>query len=175
MIPFILTFLFSLFIYLVLTAGSGDVGLWSVSELIAGVALSLLTAAIARKFLCRGENYRMANPVRLILIPVYIIGPFFLEVIKANLDVAYRVLTMRIRPGIIRVSSDLKTDLGIFMLANSITLTPGTITVDIDEKTHDLFIHNINVGTGDEDKPVIRDHELFSIVDLPDWIRRIAE
>jgi len=61
------------------------------------------------------------------------------------------------------------------MLANSITLTPGTITVDIDETTHDLFIHNINVGAGVEDKTVIRDHELFSIVDLPKWIRRIAE
>jgi len=61
------------------------------------------------------------------------------------------------------------------MLANSITLTPGTITVDIDEHTHDLFIHNINVGEGEEAAPVIRDHELFSIADLPRWIRRIAE
>ncbi|HIH27646.1 MAG TPA: cation:proton antiporter [Methanoregulaceae archaeon] len=175
MIPFILTFLFSLFIYLVLTAGSGDVGLWSVSELIAGVALSLLTAAIARKFLCRGENYRMANPVRLILIPVYIIGPFFLEVIRANLDVAYRVITGRIRPGIIRVSSGLQTDLGIFMLANSITLTPGTITVDIDESTQDLFIHNINIHPGDEGKQVIPARDLFAFSDLATWIRRIAE
>ncbi|MDD1708376.1 MAG: Na+/H+ antiporter subunit E [Methanoregulaceae archaeon] len=174
-IAFFLTFLLSLFIYLLFTAGSGNVGLWSVSELTAGVALSLVTAAIARKFLCRAGNYRMANPLRFLLIPVYVIGPFFIEVIKANLDVAYRVITMRIRPGIIRVSSDLKTDLGIFMLANSITLTPGTITVDIDETTHDLFIHNINVGAGVEDKTVIRDHELFSIVDLPKWIRRIAE
>jgi len=35
----------------------------------------------------------MANPARFLLIPVYVIGPFFIEVIKANLDVAYRVLT----------------------------------------------------------------------------------
>jgi multicomponent Na+:H+ antiporter subunit E len=174
-IAFFLTFFLSLFIYLALTAGSGTVGVWSVSELTAGVALSLVTAAIARKFLCRAGNYRMANPLRFLLIPIYVIGPFFIEVIKANLDVAYRVITLRIRPGIIRVSSDLKTDLGIFMLANSITLTPGTITVDIDENTHDLYVHNINVGDGDEAKPAIRDHELFSMVDLPKWIRRIAE
>ena len=175
MIAFILTFLLSLFVYLVLTAGSGNIGLWSASELTAGVVLSLLTAAVARNFLCRARNYRMANPLRFLLTPIYVIGPFFLEVIKANLDVAYRVITLRIRPGIIRVSSDLKSDLGIFMLANSITLTPGTITVDIDEHTHDLFIHNINVGEGEEAAPVIRDHELFSIADLPRWIRRIAE
>jgi multicomponent Na+:H+ antiporter subunit E len=174
-IPFLITSIVAFVSYLILTAGSGQIGLWSASELTAGVALALVTGAVARNFFCRTKNYRMANPFRFLLIPIYVIGPFFIEVIKANLDVAFRVITMRIRPGIIRVSSDLKSDLGIFMLANSITLTPGTITVDIDEKTHDLFIHNINVGVGDEAKPVIRDHELFSIADLPGWIRRITE
>ena len=175
MIAFILTFFLSLFVYLVLTAGSGNLGLWSASELTAGVVLSLVTAAVARNFLCRARNYRMANPLRFLLIPVYIIGPFFIEVIKANLDVAYRVITMRIRPGIIRVSSDLKSDLGIFMLANSITLTPGTITVDIDEETNDLFIHNINLPEGDEEKEFFTGEELFALANLPAWIRRIAE
>jgi multicomponent Na+:H+ antiporter subunit E len=117
----------------------------------------------------------MINPLRWLLIPVYIAGPFFVEVTKANLDVAYRVITGRIRPGIIRVKSDLKTDLGIFMLANSITLTPGTITVDIDEKTHDLYVHNINIAPGDEKRPEVQDSELFDLVNLPAWIRRIAE
>ena len=45
----------------------------------------------------------MANPVRFLLVPIYVIGPFFIELTKANLDVAYRVITMNIRPGIIRV------------------------------------------------------------------------
>jgi multicomponent Na+:H+ antiporter subunit E len=101
--------------------------------------------------------------------------PFFIELTKANLDVAYRVITLNIRPGIIRVHSGMKTDLGIFMLANSITLTPGTLTVGIDEKTNDLFIHNINVAVGDEKKKIIESTELFSLVNLPAWIRRIAE
>lgn len=175
MIPFVVTFILALFLYLLLTAGSGNVGVWSFSELIAGIALSLLTAAVGGSFLCRSQNYRMANPLRLILIPIYILGPFLLEVTKANLDVAYRVITGRIHPGIIRVHSGLKTDLGIFMLANSITLTPGTITVDIDEKNHDLYIHNINVPGGWEERPGIQDHELFSLANLPAWIRRIAE
>jgi multicomponent Na+:H+ antiporter subunit E len=106
---------------------------------------------------------------------VYVPGPFFVELTKANLDVAYRVITMKIRPGIIRVHSGLKTDLGIFMLANSITLTPGTLSVGIDEATNDLFIHNINVGEGDEKREVIESTELFGLVNLPSWIRRIAE
>jgi multicomponent Na+:H+ antiporter subunit E len=175
MIPFLLTFILVYAIYLFLTAGSGDIGAWSASELVAGFGLSVVAAALTRNFLCRSRNYRMANPLRFLLLPVYVLGPFLVEVTKANIDVAYRVITGRIRPGIIRVESDLKTDLGIFLLANSITLTPGTITVDIDEQTHDLFVHNINIAPGDETKPAVKDRELFSLANIPAWIRRIAE
>jgi multicomponent Na+:H+ antiporter subunit E len=69
----------------------------------------------------------------------------------------------------------MKTDLGVFMLANSITLTPGTLSVGIDEATNDLVIHNINVGEGDEKKEAIESTELFGLANLPAWIRRIAE
>jgi len=161
--------------YLILTAGSGTIGFWSLSELVMGALLALLTGLVARKFLCRSESYRLLSPVRLLLLLVYVPVPFFIELTKANLDVAYRVITLNIRPGIIRVHSGMKTDLGIFMLANSITLTPGTLTVGIDEKTNDLFIHNINVGVGEEKKKIIESTELFSLVNLPAWIRRIAE
>jgi multicomponent Na+:H+ antiporter subunit E len=117
----------------------------------------------------------MANPARWLLLPVYVVGPFLVEMTKANLDVAYRVITGRIRPGIIKVRSGMKTDLGMFLLANSITLTPGTITVDLDEETRDLYVHNINIRPGDEKKPEIPAEELFSLANLPAWIRRIVE
>lgn len=175
MIPFVITALFACIMYLVLTAGSGTIGLWSASELIAGTGLGVLTGLVTRTFLCRKRDYRMLNPVRILMLMGYIIGPFFIEMAKANLDVAYRVLTMNIRPGIIRVKSNLKTDFGIFMLANSITLTPGTITVDIDEESNDLFIHNINVEEGGETRESFRAQELFTYANLPAWIRRIAE
>jgi multicomponent Na+:H+ antiporter subunit E len=174
-IAFLVTAGMAFLLYLVLTAGSGSIGLWSFSELVMGVVLALITGLVARKFLCRYESYRLLNPIRLIQLLVYVPGPFFLELTKANLEVAYRVITMKIRPGIIRVHSGLKTDLGIFMLANSITLTPGTLSVDIDEETNDLFIHNINVDDGDEKKEVIEATELFGLANLPAWIRRIAE
>ncbi len=175
MIAFFVTFLLVFFIYLLLTAGSGTIGFWSASELVAGAGLGIVVAGITGKFLCRSDNYRMAHPLRLLLIPVYILGPFLVEVTLANIDVAGRVITGRIRPGIIRVSSGLKTDLGIFMLANSITLTPGTITVDIDEKSNDLFVHKIYIAPGDEQKAAVPAKELFSIANIPAWIRRIAE
>jgi len=175
MIAFAITAAVAMGMYLVFTAGSGNIGYWSLSELIATVALGVVTGAATRDFLCRRHDYRMANPLRFLLIPVYIIGPFFLEMMKANLDVAYRVITLKIRPGIIRVKSGMKTDLGAFMLANSITLTPGTITVDIDEESNDLFVHNINLPEGDEKKEFFTSEELFSLANLPAWIRRMAE
>jgi multicomponent Na+:H+ antiporter subunit E len=64
---------------------------------------------------------------------------------KANFDVAYRVLhpKMPISPGIVKVKTKLKSEIGIAFLANSITLTPGTFTVDL--KGQHLYIHCINV------------------------------
>ena len=70
---------------------------------------------------------------------------FIWECIKANLDVAYRVLhpLMPINPGIVKVKTTLKSDMGKMALANSITMTPGTLSVDIDGQY--LYIHWINV------------------------------
>ncbi|MCX6692028.1 MAG: Na+/H+ antiporter subunit E [Methanoregula sp.] len=175
MIAFLVTAGMAFLLYLVLTAGSGSIGFWSFSELVMGVLLAILNGLIARNFLCRSKSYRLLDPRRLLQLLVYVPGPFFVELTKANLDVAYRVITMKIRPGIVRVHSGLKTDLGIFMLANSITLTPGTLSVGIDEATNDLFIHNINVSEGDEKRDVIESTELFGLANLPAWIRRIAE
>lgn len=175
MIAFLVTAGAAFLIYLILTAGSGTIGFWSFSELLMGIMLAGLTGLIARNFLCRYKSYRLLDPRRLLQLLVYVPGPFFVELTKANLDVAYRVITMNIRPGIIRVHSGLKTDLGIFMLANSITLTPGTLSVGIDEATNDLFIHKINVGAGEEKQEIIESTELFGLVNLPAWIRRIAE
>ncbi len=175
MIAFLVTAGVAFLIYLILTAGSGTIGLWSSSELVMGVLLACLTGLITRNFLCRSKSYRLLDPRRFLRLLVYVPGPWFLELVKANLDVAYRVITMKIRPGIIRVRSGLRTDLGIFILANSITLTPGTLSVGIDEETNDLFVHNINVGVGDEKKEVIESTELFGLANLPAWIRRIAE
>ena len=175
MIAFLVTAGAAFLIYLILTAGSGSIGFWSLSELVMGLLLALLTGLVTRNFLCRSKSYRLLDPRRFLRLLVYVPGPWFIELIKANLDVAYRVITMKIRPGIIRVHSGLRTDLGIFILANSITLTPGTLSVGIDEETNDLFIHNINVGDGDEKREVIESTELFTLANLPKWIRRIAE
>ncbi|PNX54059.1 MAG: cation:proton antiporter [Thermoplasmata archaeon M9B2D] len=171
---FIVTTIICMIIYLFLTTGSGTevLGLWSFIELAFGLLLSVLVGFIARSVFVK-DSYRMLNPVRWFLFLGYLIGPFFLALTKANLDVAYRVITGRINPGIVKIHPDLKTDLGITMLANSITLTPGTLTVDIDEETNDLYVHWINVDKKAlENKPV---ECKYICGNFPKWVRRIAE
>jgi len=73
---------------------------------------------------------------------------FFWQLLRANLDVAFRVLhpKLPIEPGIVRVRTKLRTRLGRLLLANSITLTPGTITVDA--RDEDFYVHWIKVEGG---------------------------
>jgi multicomponent Na+:H+ antiporter subunit E len=91
---------------------------------------------------------------------------------QANIDVAYRVLTGRINPAIVKISPRLKTDMSLTILANSITLTPGTLSVDVDEETNDLYVHWINVQP-DVLKEMPRDYHPICN-SFPDWARRIA-
>jgi multicomponent Na+:H+ antiporter subunit E len=74
---------------------------------------------------------------------------FFWYVVIANLDVVYRVVhpEMPIHPGIVKVKTTLTNPAGRTMLANSITLTPGTLSVDIVDEY--LYIHWINVQAED--------------------------
>ena len=74
------------------------------------------------------------------------------EIVKANLDVAYRVIhpRMPIKPGIVVIKTNLKQDIAKLILANSITLTPGTLTLDIKEDK--LLIHWIDVKAEDKDE-----------------------
>lgn len=173
MITFIVTTIFCFIIYLLLTTGSGtDIWIWSYEELLFGIILSAISGFVARTIFVK-KSLRMLNPVRWIMFLVYVIGPLFVGMTKANFDVAYRVITGKINPGIVKISPDLKTDLGITMLANSITLTPGTLTVDIDEDKNDLYIHWINVKKEAlEKKPV---DCKYICCKFDKWIRRIAE
>ena len=77
---------------------------------------------------------------------------FLLELIKSNFDVASRVVNPRlpINPGIVKVRTKLKSSLGRIFLANSITLTPGTLTVET--KGDYFYIHWIDVSAKNIDE-----------------------
>jgi multicomponent Na+:H+ antiporter subunit E len=71
--------------------------------------------------------------------------------VKANVHVASIVLrpTCPIRPGIVKIKTGLTRDVALAILGNSITLTPGTFTVDIDTERKELYIHCIEVKSTD--------------------------
>jgi len=169
---FIVTSVLCFITYLFLTTGSGTLGLWSVEEIVLGIILSLIAGFIARNVFVK-KSLRMLNPVRWFTFLAYVVGPFFVAMAKANVDVAYRVITGKINPGIVKISPGLKTDLGITLLANSITLTPGTLSVDIDEDKNDLYVHWINVKKKALDKKPVDCKHVCG--EFPEWVRRIAE
>lgn len=72
---------------------------------------------------------------------------FFKELIKANVQVAYDVVTPRfyMTPAIVKVPLDVKTDLEITLLANLITLTPGTLALDISDDRKVMYVHGMFV------------------------------
>ncbi|RLC39980.1 MAG: Na+/H+ antiporter subunit E, partial [Candidatus Nealsonbacteria bacterium] len=112
-------------------------------ELSVGIFISLVLALFLNK------NYLKLGlpPVSIKRIIFFILYMFvlFIEIVKANFDVAYRVIhpKMPIKPGIIIIKTELKQDIAKTILANSITLTPGTFTLDI--KGDELLIHWIYV------------------------------
>jgi len=122
-----------------------------VQVITAGLIASLIVAFLFHEIL--PKEYRVfISPVRAFWFLVYL-PVFFYYVLKANLDVVYRALhpKMPIKPGIVKIKTNLKTESGITALANSITLTPGTLTVDLTDDGY-LYVHWINVKSDDTEQ-----------------------
>ena len=85
-----------------------------------------------------------AVPVHLTLKAI-LYWPWLLwEIVKANIDVTRRVLGLaEISPTMVRIQATQKSDLGLVIFANSITLTPGTISIDLEEDGH-ILVHAIS-------------------------------
>jgi len=76
---------------------------------------------------------------------------FVWECVKANIDGARRVIhpDLPINPGIVKIKTGLKSDIALTILANTLTLQPGTMTVDIDKENGFLYVHWIDVKAAD--------------------------
>lgn len=121
-------------------------------EIIAGIIVSLIIGYFTSTLFVKEDGLWIFKKGRLFKLIAYI--PFYLiELIKANIEVAKRTFSkeLDINPGIVKIKTDLKSEYGLAMLANSITLTPGTITMDIYEEDEEnyLYIHCIDVSSED--------------------------
>lgn len=124
----------TLMLFWLMLAGSFDRDV-----LVVGGVVSLLIALIYRDGLSFFTEFR-ATPAAFIAGFRYY-GYFFRELVKSNFRLAAIVLSpsLPLRPGIVKVRTRLKSRMGRLMLANSITLTPGTLTVELEDEW--LYIH----------------------------------
>ena len=128
---------------------------FELSEVILGGAAALILSFIISKYV----NYSFGLSVIFTLIKfIFVYIPVFLyKLVIANFDMAYRVLSpkMPINPRIVKVPTDLKGDFAKLVLANSITLTPGTLSLDVEEDG--VLVHWVNAkgGSGEDYKKAI--------------------
>ena len=116
-------------------------------SVVAGV---VITATIALAFATYSRVYSVVRwSPRVIYYYLLYFGVFIQELVKANINVMWVVFRphINIKPGIVEIKTELKSPMGRLALANSITLTPGTLVVDI--RGDSLFIHWINVTATD--------------------------
>lgn len=132
----------ALLLFWVLLNGSlaGDV-------LVVGTIAAVLIAVFFRGHLGWFSELR-PTPKALATTVAYVFY-YLKELVKSNVNVASIVLSpdLPIKPGIVTVRTRLKSAMGRMLLANSITLTPGTLTVDIDGEF--LHIHWVTVDSPD--------------------------
>jgi len=133
----------------------GTFGLWVlVTSSLAWQELALGAVVALIVTLSAGQTAAFFGGIRPLLqvaiaLPVYL-AHFVWKLILANLDVARRVLSphVPVQPGIVAVRTGIQSEIGRLLLANSITLTPGTLTLDSTEVAPDgtatLYVHWID-------------------------------
>lgn len=123
-------------------------------ELTAGalVALALVLLFPSRLGVFDGVILSWATPLHIVIYLLY----FTVALVRANVDLAWRVLSpsLPIRPELVRIKTPLQSRLGRMLLANTITLTPGTLTVDIEGD--ELLIHWVYCPAGLEPAEISR-------------------
>jgi len=119
-------------------------------HVLVGVFIAALVAFITGDLFIQRPHV-LKHPMRYFYFIFWYLPVFLWEVVKANIDVAYRVIhpKLPIKPGIVKITTALKSDTALTFLANSITLTPGTLSVDIDTEKAVLYVHWISVKTKD--------------------------
>lgn len=115
---------------------------WHLSTLIVGYLVGLLLIFALRRFNHQQFYFRRVLAiVRLLLL-------FFKELVLSSFFVLKEILrpTARIKPGIIAVPTHLRSDWELTVFSMLITLTPGTLTLEISEKRDILFIHTMDIA-----------------------------
>lgn len=119
----------------------GLTGQFTVENFVVGFGLGFVLLWLSQRMVGRSVYFRKVLQI------LNFITFFIWELILANLRVAYDVVTPRhyMRPGVVAIPLDVTGDAEIVLLANLITLTPGTLSLDISEDRRTLYVHAMHI------------------------------
>lgn len=119
---------------------------WTAISFVIGYLIGFVLLFLLRRFLPGGFYGR-----RLVAVLV-LAGIFIRELFLSNLSVIKLVMKpkLTIRPGIVALPIKLRSPWEVTVLANLITLTPGTLTVDVSTDNTTLYIHALDIEEAEE-------------------------
>lgn len=131
----------------------------SVDALIVGAVASLAITLFFREGFSFFTEFK-ATPAAFVAGVKYY-GYFLIELVRSNIKLSIITLSpsLPVEPGIVKVRTKLKSRMGRLMLANSITLTPGTLTVELDGEF--IYVHWVKVEATDIDEATAKIVEKF--------------
>jgi multicomponent Na+:H+ antiporter subunit E len=120
-------------------------GSFSGLNLLLGLGIGAIAVLLLRRNLgAEGSLRRLGSVVSLALLFVYELGA---SAVRVAMVVLTPNLNSVLRPGIVAFPLSLKSDAEITLLANLITLTPGTLSVDVSEDRSLLYVHTLTLDT----------------------------
>ncbi|WP_135533274.1 Na+/H+ antiporter subunit E [Halostella pelagica] len=133
-------------------------------QFLLGLGVGLPIAYVFRRLY--DDTVDLGRTTRAVPYVALYVSAFLKEVVVANVDVAYRVLdpSLPIEPEVILIPLRVETDLGVTTIANSITITPGTITLDYDSEANALYVHVIDGRDPQGIVEPIREWEDYALV-----------
>lgn len=127
--------------------------LFSIEYLLAGIAVSAIVGRIFGQYSFEGVSRDCLDPRRWIYFLIYLVE-LVKGVLLAGIMLARTILRkdMSIQPGVVAIPTRLRKRWELTLLANSITLTPGTFFLDMDEDKHVMYIHWISIRSESVDE-----------------------
>jgi multicomponent Na+:H+ antiporter subunit E len=142
-------FLWNIILAFIWDALTGEI---SLSNFTLGFVIGFLVLFFLRRVI--GTGVYTVKVLRIIVLASIIIW----DILLANLNVAWHVITPPNlhRPGIIHIPLDVKSDAEITILANIISLTPGTLVLHIAEDRKTLYIHALDIDDAEKIRQTIK-------------------
>lgn len=139
-------FILLLLVYLIF---SGRITIYS---LVSGTIVSLITSIVIADIIIKNAQ-KIFNIKRLIYLIKYLLHYFLIIETKSHLKLIYLIVfPSKINPSIIRIPFNVKTEYSMVAIANSITNTPGTVVIDVDDNAKTFFVHWISTKVSEPEK-----------------------